>query len=88
MTAGRADGAHINVNSSFHTLTHQLFVTKRGERLPEFLDEFWETGDEVCAVLMKSFDVFFVLVCRIDNGDFGEVVHVGAVGLIALTGHN
>ena len=90
MTTGIAEGAHIKVNSSFHTLTGQhSFSTKGGVGgLPKFLDEFGKTCDEVSSVFMESFDVFFVFVCRVDDGSLGEIVQVGAVGFIALTGYN
>jgi hypothetical protein len=88
---GIADGAHINDNSSFHTLLRdQLPPPQRrvGRDVPEFLDKFRETGHEISPVLMQFFAVLFVLVGGIDDGDFGEVVHVGAVGLIGLAGAN
>ena len=88
MTTGRADGAHIKVNSSFHTLTHQHWLAPGKGGVPEFLDEFGKTGDEVRAVFVESFDVFFVFVCRIDDGYFGEVVHVWTMRFIALSRRN
>jgi hypothetical protein len=37
---------------------------------------------------VQSFDVFFVFVCRIDDGYFGEAVHVWTVRFIALSRRN
>jgi len=86
MIGGTAEGAHINDNSSFHTLP----VNTKGIQtlIPEFLDEFGETGHEIGSIFMEFFAVLFILVGWIDDGDFGEVVHVGTVGFIGLEGDN
>src|SRR3981189_404470 len=100
MTAGSADGATINVNSSFHTLqlpsVHGYTESKwrlvfgilgtrdfKGE--PEFLDEFRETGKQVCAVLVQFLDIFFVFIRGIDDGDFWQVIHWRSMWFIRLT---
>ena len=54
--------------------------------VPEFLDEFGETGHEIGSVFMELFAVLFVLVGWIDDGHFGEVVHVWTMGFIRLPG--
>jgi hypothetical protein len=56
--------------------------------VPEFLDEFGKTGHEIGSVLVQFLAVLFVLVGWIDDGDFGEVVHVWSVRFIGLAGDN
>lgn len=53
--------------------------------MPEFLDEFGETSQNVCAVFMKSFSILFVFIGWIDDRGFWQFIHCKTMWFVSLT---
>jgi hypothetical protein len=60
------------------------YVRQLDQEIPEFLDEFRKTSEDIGSIFMEPLAVFFVFIGWIDNGDFWEFVHWWSVGFVSL----